>query len=239
MAVELEMPELAESVIEGEIVKWLVQEGEHVTQDQPLVEVMTDKVTVEIPSPYEGVLLKHVAAEGAVVAIGKPIAIFGKEGENVDAGASLEHVTPQPKVTEEKEMPQAAADGQTAASAEPKAPAESAKPQRAGPHGSNGQALPGTVAPGEKAVLSAFGRPMAAPAVRKFARESNVDLFSVAGSGESGRIRREDVERVVAARKSAAGSKAAAPKAAAISGETQRVPLRGLRRAIADRMVQS
>ena len=83
MAVELEMPELAESVIEGEIVKWLVKEGEHVKQDQPLVEVMTDKVTVEIPSPYEGVLLKQVAPEGAVVPIGKPIAIFGKEGETI------------------------------------------------------------------------------------------------------------------------------------------------------------
>src|SRR6516225_7460047 len=90
MAVELEMPELAESVIEGEIVKWLVKEGEHVKQDQPLVEVMTDKVTVEVPSPYEGVLLKQIAPEGAVVPIGKPIAIFGKEGESLDAA----HATP-------------------------------------------------------------------------------------------------------------------------------------------------
>jgi len=84
MAVELEMPELAESVIEGEIVKWLVKEGDHVALDQPLVEVMTDKVTVEVPSPYEGVLLKQIAPEGAVVPIGKPIAIFGKEGESID-----------------------------------------------------------------------------------------------------------------------------------------------------------
>ena len=75
MAVELEMPELAESVIEGEIVKWLVKEGDYVKQDQPLVEVMTDKVTVEVPSPYEGVLLKQIEPEGAVVPIGKPIAI--------------------------------------------------------------------------------------------------------------------------------------------------------------------
>src|ERR1700716_1684634 len=84
MAVELEMPELAESVIEGEIVKWLVKEGDHVALDQPLVEVMTDKVTVEVPSPYEGILLKQVAPEGAVVPIGKPIAIFGKEGESIE-----------------------------------------------------------------------------------------------------------------------------------------------------------
>jgi pyruvate dehydrogenase E2 component (dihydrolipoamide acetyltransferase) len=94
MATELEMPELAESVIEGEIVKWLVKEGEHVKQDQPLVEVMTDKVTVEIPSPYEGVLLKQVAPEGAIVPIGKPIAIFGKEGETIDAAHPPQPMTP-------------------------------------------------------------------------------------------------------------------------------------------------
>src|SRR5579863_3351758 len=103
MPVELEMPELAESVIEGEIVKWLVNEGDHVAMDQLIVEVMTDKVTVEVPSPYEGVLLKQVAKEGEVVAIGKPIAIFGKEGETLPAGgesAPLEHVTPAKVVVE-------------------------------------------------------------------------------------------------------------------------------------------
>src|SRR5437660_7456135 len=87
MPVELEMPELAESVIEGEIVKWLVKEGDRVHQDQLIVEVMTDKVTVEVPSPYEGILLKQVAKEGDVVPIGKPIAIFGKEGETLEGHA--------------------------------------------------------------------------------------------------------------------------------------------------------
>lgn len=66
------MPELAESVVEGEIVKWLVAEGEPVQEDQPLLEVMTDKVTVEIPSPLEGVLEAHLAAEGDVVRVGAP-----------------------------------------------------------------------------------------------------------------------------------------------------------------------
>src|SRR5215469_3798421 len=103
MPVELEMPELAESVIEGEIVKWLVKEGDHVAMDQLIVEVMTDKVTVEVPSPFEGVLLKQVAKEGEVVAIGKPIAIFGKEGETLAAGgesAPMEHITPGKVVSE-------------------------------------------------------------------------------------------------------------------------------------------
>jgi len=77
MPVELEMPELAESVIEGEIVKWLVKEGDRVELDQPLVEVMSAKVTVEVPSQYEGILLQHVATEGTVVPIVQPIARRG------------------------------------------------------------------------------------------------------------------------------------------------------------------
>ncbi len=232
MAVELEMPELAESVIEGEIVKWLVKEGDNVAQDQPLVEVMTDKVTVEIPSPYAGILLKQVAPEGAVVAVGKPIAIFGKEGEVLEekpgATPQIEHVTaPAPHVVSEA--------GSGSGPATPEAPR---------PAASSGNGQPqGEVAGDESATLSPFGRPLAAPAVRKFAPEQGVDLFRVRGSGESGRIRREDVQRVSEAGKKArpAGSTAArAPGATQPSaGETERIPLRGLRRVIADHMVHS
>jgi len=70
------MPELAESVVEGEIVQWLAEEGDVVALDQPLLEVMTDKVTVEIPSPFGGVLVERLAAEGETVPVGAPIARF-------------------------------------------------------------------------------------------------------------------------------------------------------------------
>ena len=143
MAVELEMPELAESVIEGEIVKWLVREGDHVAMDQLIVEVMTDKVTVEVPSPYEGVLLKQVAKEGDVVAIGKPIAIFGKEGETLEghgAAQVTEKVTPGKVVVEE----QAGAPKETAqpqpAQAQP-AQAEATQKESAQKAPPNGQAV--------------------------------------------------------------------------------------------------
>ena len=227
MPVEYEMPELAESVIEGEIVKWLVNEGDHVKEDQPLVEVMTDKVTVEIPSPFAGILLKQVAKEGEVVPIGKPIAIFGKEGETLaDHGAS-------------KAQPRQLQRPVAAELAQPKTPADSAKPSKA--KTGNGQA--GTVAPSESAILGPQGRPMAAPAVRKFAREKGVDLNNVRGSGEGGRIRREDVERVAAGATSVAAEPARPSTPArplpAPSGETERVPLRGLRRVIAEHMVHS
>ena len=246
MPVELEMPELAESVIEGEIVKWLVKEGDHVSMDQLIVEVMTDKVTVEVPSPYEGVLLKQVAKEGDVVAIGKPIAIFGKEGETLEGhggepATPIEKITPEKVVVDEKPPQKATPNGQAAAgeAAKPSAGAAERKPEAAA------ERKPTSAAPQEEATLSAFGRPMAAPAVRKLARELGVDLNHVKGSGEGGRIRSEDVKRVAA---SLTGTAASGAKAAAVDreglplheeGVTERVPLRGLRRVIAEHMVHS
>ncbi|MEW6421025.1 MAG: dihydrolipoamide acetyltransferase family protein [Deinococcota bacterium] len=83
---EVLLPELAESVVEGEILKWLVQEGETVALEQPLCEVMTDKVTVELPSPYAGVLHKRLAQEGDVVAVHAPIALIAEAGETRSRG---------------------------------------------------------------------------------------------------------------------------------------------------------
>jgi 2-oxoisovalerate dehydrogenase E2 component (dihydrolipoyl transacylase) len=233
MAIELEMPELAESVIEGEIVKWLVNEGDRVEQDQLLVEVMTDKVTVEVPSPYAGILLKQVAKEGEVVAIGKPIAIFGEPGEKIDDTTKLEHVTPKIDVAANGKIEAAAPTAPTAQTAPAqasaaKAPSEQARPQPAAT---------------ESAILNSFGKPMAAPAVRKLARELGVELTKVRGSGENGRIAREDVERVAKAGKGAqpagvspSDGRGRQPAASTVA---ERIPLRGLRRNIAQHMVHS
>ncbi len=227
MPVELEMPELAESVIEGEIVKWLVKEGEHVKLDQLLVEVMTDKVTVEVPSPYEGILLKQVAKEGEVVPIGKPIAIFGKEGESLDDHAPTVKLTAAVK-------PAASADAAAGLVGDDFQVGPKPTQSKAG----NGQ--PGALASAEAAILGPGGKPMAAPAVRKFAREKGVDLGSVRGSGEGGRIRREDIERVASATgERPAPARPASRQIDAPSGGTERVPLRGLRRVIAEHMAHS
>jgi pyruvate dehydrogenase E2 component (dihydrolipoamide acetyltransferase) len=239
MAIELEMPELAESVVEGEIVKWLVNEGDRVEQDQLLVEVMTDKVTVEVPSPYAGILLKQVAKEGEVVPIGKPIAIFGEPGEKIDDTTKLEHVTPKIEVAANGKIEAAAAPAaqapaaqspaaQTASAPAAKSPAEQPRPQAAA---------------AETAILNSFGKPMAAPAVRKLARELGVELTKVRGSGENGRIAREDVERVAKAGKGAQPTGAAATdgrgRQPVASTASERIPLRGLRRNIAQHMVHS
>lgn len=87
MARELRLPELAESVVEGEIVRWMVEVGDMVELDQPVVEVMTDKVTVELPSPYAGKLIEKVAAEGDVVAVNAVIARFDGGGDAPAAAA--------------------------------------------------------------------------------------------------------------------------------------------------------
>lgn len=248
MAVELEMPELAESVIEGEIVKWLVKEGERVELDQPLVEVMTDKVTVEVPSPYEGILLKQVAPEGAVVPIGKPIAIFGKEGETLEGHAAVTDTaaaTPAaPSAAAKAPAKESSGNGHAADKADtastPASTAAASDAPKAGSTGrGNGQPR-GAVSEGEKATLSRFGRPLAAPAIRKLAREMGVDLFAIRGSGEGGRIRRDDVERVARSGKAPLQRPGARPGGAdQPAQETERIPLRGLRRVIADHMVHS
>ncbi|MCD0165374.1 biotin/lipoyl-containing protein, partial [Deinococcus sp. 12RED42] len=92
---EVLLPELAESVVEGEILKWLVSEGDTIVLEQPLCEVMTDKVTVELPSPVAGVLHRRLAGEGDVVAVHAAIALIDETG-----GAAPEASAPAPQVTE-------------------------------------------------------------------------------------------------------------------------------------------
>lgn len=99
---EVLLPELAESVVEGEILKWLVQEGESIALEQPLCEVMTDKVTVELPSPYAGTLHKRLANEGDVVAVHAPIAVIAEAGQAAGGGGERgdQTATTAPSVTQ-------------------------------------------------------------------------------------------------------------------------------------------
>lgn len=83
MKKEFLLPDIGEGLIEGEIVKWFVKEGQEVKENDPLVEVLTEKVNVEIPSPYTGTVLKILAEEGQVVNVGDPIVVVGEKGEAV------------------------------------------------------------------------------------------------------------------------------------------------------------
>ncbi|ADI13883.1 dihydrolipoamide acetyltransferase family protein [Truepera radiovictrix] len=263
---ELVLPELAESVVEGEIVKWLVAEGETVAQDQPVVEVMTDKVTVELPSPFAGTLEKHLVAEGAVVAVHDPIALFSDDATGTqEAGATAEEA---PKL-EVAEAPTADAPPVTPTGREPSVQAREERSivePSSGVGEDDGDALslfkadkddPGApvyqvrrgAAPQAAKATGPYGRPLAVPAARKLARELGLELTAVAGSGPHGRIRVEDVRRAAEASAPAAAEPPSAPaptpKApayktpAGYEGLEERVPVRGLRRAIANQMVAS
>ncbi|TBH17250.1 dihydrolipoamide acetyltransferase family protein [Thermus thermamylovorans] len=245
---EILMPELAESVVEGEILKWLVEEGDHLKKDQPFVEVMTDKVTVELPSPYEGVLLKKLAKEGDVVKVHAPIALLAEPGEAVagvreappvQAVEERSIVEPGLPPKEEKEdlslfKPDTAQVAVKNPFLQETKPKEEARPQ---------------------------GRVLAVPAARKLARELGIPLEEVPGSGPLGRVRVEDV-KAYAERQAAKPAPAPAPAPEVpreappapapgfppppryvppkgYEGLEERVPLRGIRRTIAQGLWQS
>ena len=255
---ELVLPELAESVVEGEIVKWLVAEGEQVEEDQPVVEVMTDKVTVELPSPFAGVLEKHLAEEGAVVAVHAAIARFADDAAGEQHAGATETPTPtaelvqdEPETTEVEPDEKARADGEVSETAaetgdeDPEDDGDALSLFKASKDdgGEPVYQLQQT-APAER-TTGPYGRPLAVPAARKLARELGLELQNITGSGPNGRIRVDDVRAAQAAAPVASTPTPSAPKApayktpAGYEGLEERVPVRGLRRAISQQMVAS
>jgi len=210
MAIEFRLPDVGEGLAEAEIVRWLVPVGGAVREDDAIVEVETDKAIVQITAPVTGTLTGHGAEEGQVLPVGEILAVF-EAGE----GAATEAPAP------------------TAAPAAAAAPA------------------PAPVAAPTPASAAAPGaRPKAAPATRGLARRLGVDLTTVVGTGPGGRIVDADVEAAAAGgapapASAAAPAAAARPAPAALApveppvGEDRRVPLRGVRRAIARNMLQS
>jgi len=158
MSIAVELPALGESVVEGEVARWLVAVGDTVAEDQPLVEVMTDKVDAEIPAPAAGVIVEILVEVGSIVPVGATLA-------RIDPDASAAAV--------------AASTASQGASA-PEAPLATA-------------AAP----PADPAPAAADG-PKATPLARRIAEQAGVDLAGVHGSGASGRVTKEDVERHIA-----------------------------------------
>jgi len=251
MPKDVVLPELAESVVEGEVTAWLVEVGGHVDADEPLVEVMTDKVTVELPSPFGGVLVDQVAAVGDVVAVG---AVLGRIDEAADRDA------PAPAGA-------SASDPNASASAPAPAPASAPAPADDEDRGDERslfkadtsvaagpvlqvrrRAAPSTAVAERSAPAAArgpFGRVVAVPAARRLARELGVPIEQVHGSGPSGRVRVADVERHGERGATAAAAASGMPPApryqtpAGFEDRETRTPLRGLRRVIAQQLSAS
>lgn len=240
MAVDFKLPEIGEGTAEGEIIKWLVAVGDEVAEDTPLVEVMTDKATVEIPSPGPGIVAELRAAEGDVVDVGAVIMVFG------DSGADAAPASPPAEETAPLVVPTASRDTVDAARAVARAELEDAE------------------RPVWEAPAAGPGRVRSTPATRRLAREKGLDLAGVQGSGRGGRVMKEDLDGIASSaptgeteggpdatsvqpaaptpakpREPAPAPAPAARISAADAPREERVPFRGLRRRIAARLVEA
>ena len=238
-ATEVTLPELGESVTEGTITRWLKAVGDDVAVDEPLLEISTDKVDTEIPSPVAGTLQEILVQEDETVAVGSALARIGSgaaaPAQAQPAPAIEEEPIQQPQPNEVPEQPAAPAQDkpaeQPAPAAQPAAPA--AQP---------------TAAPTAPSAPASSGDEVTyvTPLVRRLAQQQGVDLATVTGSGVGGRIRKEDVLKAAEAAKSAPAASAAPAAAAAPAAPVEVSPLRGttqkmtrLRKVIAERAVAS
>jgi 2-oxoglutarate dehydrogenase E2 component (dihydrolipoamide succinyltransferase) len=256
MATPVTMPQMGESVVEGTILRWLKSEGDSVEVDEPLVEVSTEKVDTEIPSPVSGTLVKILVQEGQTVEVGTPICEIDESGQAAAAPQEAQRKEEAPAA----EAAQAPAEQEQGAPAGSEQPApEPGEPARAEPE----RPAARVEAPAREEAPAGDGKVLS-PVVRKLAREHDVDLTQVRGSGAGGRITREDVlayienkEAALASTRSAAPTtevppsaapphapaappSAAPPPARPAAGEREEVqPLTHIRRRIAEHMVGS
>jgi pyruvate dehydrogenase E2 component (dihydrolipoamide acetyltransferase) len=238
------LPALGESVTEGTVTRWLKKVGDTVALDEPLVEVSTDKVDTEIPSPFAGVLEQILVQEDETVQVGAVLAIIG-------GGSSSAPAAPAPAVENvavEAPAAQAAPQPVTPAPATPE-PTYSAPVTQAAPASYAAPAAPvaAAAAPASAPMTqsSSSDASYVTPLVRKLANENGIDLSAVAGSGVGGRIRKEDVlaasspvshsQQVTSAPASAAPHAAGA--ASSLRGTTE--PMSRLRKVLAERAVAS
>ncbi|MBL6605986.1 MAG: 2-oxoglutarate dehydrogenase complex dihydrolipoyllysine-residue succinyltransferase [Alphaproteobacteria bacterium] len=218
MAVEIKVPVLGESVVEATVAKWMKGAGEAVAADEAIVELETDKVTLEVPSPVNGVLSDIVASEGATVEVGALLGMVEEGAAATSTPASKPAVNPaanNPAVNNPAaSAPEAASPTPASAPASAPAPAPSAA----------------------AAVLS--------PAVRKLVEENNLNPGAISGTGKDGRLTKADVQKAIASgsAKMAAASSAPAPAKAgprASDAREERVPMSRLRRMIAGRLKEA
>jgi 2-oxoglutarate dehydrogenase E2 component (dihydrolipoamide succinyltransferase) len=239
----IRMPALGESVVEGTVGKWLVRVGQRVDRDQPVVEILTDKADSEVPSPEAGVVTKILVKEGDVITVGAGLCEVDPAGRATVAAESAP-----------AQAPKAPSSAGTAPAASASAAAASAAPAPGNGRQSSPPPSPSSPPPAEA--------PLSSPSVRKLAREQGIDLQQLAGSGQGGRVTRDDVMRAAgpapaqpeakAAPAPVAAPQAQAPAVHAPSGSgafrvppyvarpgDEIVPLSRRRRIIADHMVYS
>ncbi|NTU55449.1 MAG: 2-oxo acid dehydrogenase subunit E2, partial [Anaerolineales bacterium] len=227
MAETINMPKLGFDMAEGLLVRWVKQVGENINKGDVLAEIETDKATVEVESSASGVVLQHIVDQGTIVPVNAPIAVVGAEGEKVDAPVA--EGGKQKAEAKAEEKPAAPSQPTPASTSQASAPAE-------------------TVVSGQPSA----GPIKASPLAKKIAKDNNINLANVQGTGPGGRVVRKDVEAALTSGQTPAlsrveGSKVESRPSAQpittyqlpISVEDKVVPTTKLRQAIGRRLVES
>jgi pyruvate dehydrogenase E2 component (dihydrolipoamide acetyltransferase) len=221
---EFRLPDIGEGVVEGEVVRWLVKEGDALRMDQPMVEIMTDKATVEIPAPRAGKVGKRMYAEGQLCPVGKVLITIEMTDEGAAEGGGVGRQGVGSRSAAEGGGPLSKQSAPIAAKAAAPVAGRTMVVSRTAP-----------MSPAERA--RALGPVLATPATRKLARELGVDIRGLFGSGAAGRITSDDVRRAA----SGGGGPARGPapiSIARVEGDVA-IPFRGVRRKIAENMSRS
>jgi pyruvate dehydrogenase E2 component (dihydrolipoamide acetyltransferase) len=200
---EVVMPQMGVSVSEGTITKWLKSEGEQIGRDEPLLEISTDKVDTEVPSPAEGVVAQILVQEGATVDVGTVLAVIAPEGAAPAEAPPAPEAAPEPAT-------QAAADASEAAASETAEPTAEAAPALPSPSAAQTVTAP----------ASGNGRTFVSPVVARIASEHGVDPQAVHGTGTGGRVTKKDILAFV----ESGGQAEAAPPAPAPEPAAQPAP---------------
>ncbi|WP_052256744.1 dihydrolipoamide acetyltransferase family protein [Salinicoccus sp. YB14-2] len=231
MAFEFKLPDIGEGIHEGEIAKWLVAEGDEIKEDDVLVEIQNDKAMVEIPSQVDGTVKKIHVEEGETTTVGTVIVTIDDGSE--DSGESEEEPEKDDSEDEEKKEDKSEDDSKDEKKDDSKEEGKEASKSE-----------------DKKEKKSSGGRVIAMPSVRKFAREEEVDINEVTGSGKNGRVTKEDIEAFKSGDAPAASEEASSEEETQEEGQVAasasedgsretREKMSGMRRAIAKAMVNS
>ena len=205
--IEVPMPQMGESIAEGTVSRWLKAVGDRVEVDEPILEISTDKVDAEIPSPTGGVLVEITVPEGETVEVGTIVGVIDPAGDGAATGAAPTEVAGEPG---------GEAAGTQAADAAPAAGTAGAPDTHPAP--TTGPSPAATDRPSTPATAEERLRRRSTPVVRRIAAEHGVDLAEVAGTGHAGRVTKQDILNFIETRKQDAAAAAAAPDAAAVPG---------------------
>ena len=198
MAVDVIMPQMGESIFEGTITKWLKKPGDKVERDEPLFEISTDKVDAEIPAPAAGVLKEIKVNEGQTVPIQTVVAVIDAAGAGTNAATAAAPAA-APSAPAKTEAPAAAAKPAAAPAAAKESAASAPKKDSAAVLAASASAPETPVPAAEQTSAPENGKRIhSSPLVRRLARESNIDLSTVSGTGAGGRISKEDIKAAIA-----------------------------------------